>query len=433
MAGTKIGEAAFARFKVSGTPFTDFVDKTGSEVDWLGGFNQPAEKHHERVLKVLEGIDTFKSLTEQNAKTPKNVEVMTALARKYDQKLDGKPKAIALYKEVAEADPEGRQGTTTFDGRPVTCTEFAEFSLAKAATHDAKGDIDPKPLGSFMAKYPASPMTKQAINEVVYFYYSTPDRAKAVGFYEEIGKKFPADPQVLYAIICWILKDQKDLDLGIELSERVLKSSPSELDNWIGVYRKNLADLYLLKGDRGRADEAYGRKLIDDEVNRLGYDLINFVRFWTEKGMNLDAAEEMIETALKLRPDAPYFLQSAADFYFKVNKPEKALALYGPDYARKLETDPQRLANYARYWSARNKNVDSALQAALKSVSVAPSSYGWDVLAHVYFAMDRYDEALKAEEEAIKLVEVPPPFVRAFLKQIEDALAKEKGKKEPRR
>ena len=45
----------------------------------------------------------------------------------------------------------------------------------------------------------------------------------------------------------------------------------------------------------------------------------------------------------------------------------------------------------------------AALAAALKSVEIAPSLYGWDVLARVYFALGRYEEALKAEETASKM------------------------------
>ena len=45
----------------------------GSEVDWHVGYGPPPEKYQEQVEKSLKGVDTFKSLSDQYAKNPKNL------------------------------------------------------------------------------------------------------------------------------------------------------------------------------------------------------------------------------------------------------------------------------------------------------------------------------------------------------------------------
>ena len=48
------------------------------------------------------------------------------------------------------------------------------------------------------------------------------------------------------------------------------------------------------------------------------------------KDENKDSALAMAETALKLEPDNSYIIQQAAGAYLKMNKDDKALALFGP-------------------------------------------------------------------------------------------------------
>jgi tetratricopeptide (TPR) repeat protein len=139
---------------------------------------------------------------------------------------------------------------------------------------------------------------------------------------------------------------------------------------------------------------------------------------------NMESTVEMMETALRLDPENPYFLESAADIYFQLKKPDKALAIYGPEYAKKIQNKAPYLTGYARYWNDRKERLDDALAAVLSAIAIAPTARAWDIAAQIYINVGRYDEALKAEETAIKLAGSPNPSYDARLKQIKAALEK---------
>lgn len=409
---------------MSGTPTALFLEGDGTEVDWLPGYAPPAEKHHERVLKVLRGVDTFKALIERHAKAPADVEVATKLARKYGQRRDGKARSLELYKEVIAADPQGTRGMTESDGQPVSCAEFAEFSLALAAAQGAGGKPDPGPMNGFMAKYPSSRMMKKAVMSLVSYHYATPNHEEATRYYESIIEKFPTDPEVLICYVRWAIKDKQNVDRGIEISEKI-QSLMKTVSPWtIDFYARSLAELYLLKDNAAKAEEVYGRKYIKDKADQVGYDLVNYARFWSEMNKNMESTVEMMETALRLDPENPYFLESAADIYFQLKKPDKALAIYGPEYAKKIQNKAPYLTGYARYWNDRKERLDDALAAVLSAIAIAPTARAWDIAAQIYINVGRYDEALKAEETAIKLAGSPNPSYDARLKQIKAALEK---------
>lgn len=402
----------------------------GSEINLIGGYEPPVEKYHQKVLDTLRGIDTLKSLQKQYAQGSRNVEMMTKLARKYIWKMGGRKRYLELLKEVVSVDPEGKGGTTEYAGKELSCTEYAEFNLAQDESMKADSP-DPAMFQAFINKYPASPLLKEAYQGLLPYYYTLPNRDKALKFYEGLATKFPDDPDVLFYQVRWIIKEKQNLDRGIELMEKIaaltqVKTHIKGGDDW---YKQTLAELQLLRGDEAKAEEAYGKKTMQDEVSNLGYGLVNFARFWTDQGKNLETAGAMLETALKLDPDNSYFLQSAADLYFKRGMRDRAEALYGPAYLPRISENGVALRVFAGYWADRKENLDAALIASRKSVELRPDAIAWDTLARVFVAKGDYGGALKAAERAIELDGGTNPRYAQRLKQIKAAMAKGVQKK----
>lgn len=419
------------RFKIDGWPALLFLDADGNEVDLIGGYAPPAEKYHQKILNTLRGVDTFKSLAEQYARGERSVDSITKLARKYKWKAGGRGRYLELLKEVVVLDPAGKGGMTEYDGRTMSCTQFAEFILAQEGSR-AGGKPDPAPFQAFIQKYPQSPLLKEAYRELLRYYYSLPNREDSVKFYEEITARFPDDPDVLFYYVLWIIKDQKDLALGITMMEKIadLTRSPFLIKGDDDFYKQSRAELYLLQGDQAKAEEVFGQKQMKDKITNLGYNLVNFARFWTDRKTNLETAAAMLETALKLGPDEPYFLQSAADHYFARGLPEKAMAIYGPAYPARIDKDGGALRIYASYWAERKENLDSALAAARKSVELTPNAVAWNSLALVLFTMGKNEEALKAEEKAIELDGGQNPRYKTMRDRIKAALEKKSSREQ---
>ena len=396
----------------------------GSEVDWIVGYGSPPEKFLEKLEKVVKGIDTFKVISEGYAKDPTNVEKVFKLAQKYDDRYD-EEKAKKLYQEVLALDPNGEKGTTEYDEKKVTFTEYAEFSLGALAAFARK--MDPEPLKSFIKKYSESPLMESAYQRLSYYYGYRAPKEEATAFFEEYTSKYPDNPYVLSSYVSRIIRDKENLDKGIELAEKIkemLKYNPSPR------YNRDLAELYMLKGEEDKANEVFGKTFMEGQVSRLGSYLTQYADFWVKYDKNTDSAEEMVGLAIKLNPDRWYYRQSAARIYLKLEKEDKALEVFGPGFAEKNKDDSNILNSYAWFWATQGKTLESALDAAKKSIALAESAYNWDTLAMVYQKLERFDEALKAEEKAVELAdeEVKIRFENR-IQQIKKAMEKEKEKK----
>jgi tetratricopeptide (TPR) repeat protein len=137
----------------------------------------------------------------------------------------------------------------------------------------------------------------------------------------------------------------------------------------------------------------------------------------------------MMELALKVNPDRWYNFRTAAQNYVKLGKEDKALKIFGPQYATKHQDDATVLNSYAMFWATQGKNLESALDAAKKSVELQEAYYNWDTLAPVYQKMDKLEDALKAEVKAHELADDQiKARYETKIKQIKKALNKNKEK-----
>jgi tetratricopeptide (TPR) repeat protein len=397
--GEKIGDEVYKKFNIRATPTTLILDKDGSEYDWHVGYGPPPEKFLESIEKSVKGIDTFKFYNDAYAKDPKNVEAVFHLARKYDRRYD-EIKATELYKEVLALDPEGKMGTTDYQDEKVTFTEYAEYSLGAMKAFSRQ--MDPEPLKTFINKYPETPLMKSAYQRLSFYYQMRAPKEEAKVFFDEYTAKYPDDPYVLSSYISRIIRDKDNVDKGIEMAEKIkdiMKYNPDPR------YQNYLAQLYMLKEDKEKADEAYGKRYMEGQVSGITFDLMQYASFWIDQKENTESAEKMMELALKIDPDRWYNFRTAAQNYMKLGKEEKALKIFGPDYAAKHQDNASVLNSYALFWAQQRKNLESALEAAKKSVELKEAYYNWDTLATVYQKLEKWDDALKAAEKAVELAD----------------------------
>lgn len=409
-------------------------------MDWIVGYGPPADKFLEKVQRSLKGIDTYQALNERYAKEPKNVEVLYKLAEKDESRYsaDLTKKAEDLYKEIVALDPEGKAGTTTLEYLKATVpyTQAAEYSLGRMVAFGRKPD--PAPLRAFITKYPQSPLVKSAYDYLGNYYHYYAAQGDAAKFFDEYTAKYPQEASVLNSYVERIIKDKGPLDKGIELAEKTkeIAGYPQNPN-----YQENLAQIYVLKGDPAKADEEYGKDFIEGYVSNAVYALTGYANFWLEQGKNLDSVETAADLAVKMAPTSQWYtLQTAADIYMKLKKPDKALAVYGPGFLKKNMTDQSVLASYASFWSKQGEkqsgiNLESASEAARKAVELTSDYFNNYTLANILYKLKKYQEALPCAEKAVELVESwaakHPEFstekYKKLVKDIKDAIAKEKA------
>lgn len=280
------------------------------------------------------------------------------------------------------------------------------------------------PAKAFMAKYPQSRLIKQLYESVDPYYGYQATKEDAARFYEEYTAKYPDDPMVLFSWLSRIITDQGPVDQGITLAARIEQLTEFSPDPGINQL---LAQAYALKGDKAKVDELYGKTFMENKVTSLAYSLVAYANYWLEQNANQENALAMAEKALLLVPDSFYLTQQVASAYLKAGNEEKALAIYGPAYARKIGADSTSLFSYAGFWARQGKNLDDALAAAKKSIELLPRFYlFWSTLSLVYEKMKNYPEAIKAKEKA---VELGPEAVKASYKKDLDRLKAAQEKK----
>jgi tetratricopeptide (TPR) repeat protein len=138
----------------------------------------------------------------------------------------------------------------------------------------------------------------------------------------------------------------------------------------------------------------------------------------------------MMELAIKLNPERSYYLRTAAQNYVKLGKEAKALKIFGPEFAAEHQDDAMELNTYAWFWAGQGINLESALEAAKKSIELQEAYYNWDTLATVHQKLKNHEEALEAAEKAYELAdEQIKTRYKAKLEQIKKAVEKEEEKK----
>jgi len=385
----------------------------------------PPENYQAKLQKILNGEDTFKTLSDAYADNPKDAATVFKLARKWSER-QNIAKSIEKYKEVVALDPQSTFGpyTDEFTKMTVPYTEYAVFQIAISGLRGPKPDM--KPIWDFLAKYSKTKLMKDAYRRMAGFYSYTAPKEEAAKFFEDYTAKFPNDLNILDLWLARITRDKEPVEKGLELAEKIeelMRDVPSSFQ-----INGDLAKFYLLKGDDAKAETWYGKEYVDTQTAIMAYNLVNYANFWLRKNLNQDSAISMAETALKLRPDETNIIIQAAGAFVMANKMDKALAIYGPAFMQKNMNEASALCSYASFWAFQQKNLDSALAAAKKSVKLKPDQYSmWYGLYSVYYQMKNYPEAIKTIEKVIELA--PDAMKETYKKQLEKIKTESQGKK----
>ena len=374
-----------------------FFDGNGEAVDWILGYDPPAENFRAQVDKALRGVDTFKSLTQAYAKDANSVETAFKLGQKYMDHYET-AKAAEFFKKVVALDPDGKKGMTEYNGGKVSYTQNAEFILGGEALNARPPD--PAALLAFVKKYPESRIVQDAYTQMSrgYFVRMAP-KEQAAAFFADYAGRYPNDVAVITAWVQRILLDKEPIDKGIALAEKakaLMAAAPKPSGNSVpaipmgggSTLELNLARLYALKGDKAKAIA-----IIDEAAKSIG--------------------------------DNARMVPSIAQAYVDISADDKALALYGPEFLKKNIAIVTALGPYASFWARQDKNLDSALAAAKKLVELAPDAGGnWLMLANVYVVLKNGPEAIKAAETALaKTPEAQKAMIQRQVDQIKSQAA----------
>jgi tetratricopeptide (TPR) repeat protein len=387
------------------------------------GYNAPPEKFRAKVDKALAGIDTLKSLTAARSANPKDVATAFKLGRKYAERAN-EGKAVPLYKDVVALDPSGTSGSFKPDymKAPVTYTEYAEYEIARFPLQSRR---DAALMKAYLKKYPDGPMARMAYSSLDIFHYGSAPSAEADAFYAEYTAKFPNETWVLQKWLTRITREKTSLDKGIRLAERLEEMTEANPDPYA---QAAIAEFYLARGDKVKAEEVFGKPFIDGHLSNVAFGLLQYADFWGQRGENAESVEAVAEAALKLQPENMFVRQQAARVFLALGREARAIEVFGPAYAKNYWDEPGELRSYIYFWTQQGKNLDGALAAGMRTVELRPRAYyHWSALADLYAKMGNHAEALKAAEKAVEFSS--PAAKPAMQKNLEKIKAQAPQKK----
>jgi tetratricopeptide (TPR) repeat protein len=243
---------------------------------------------------------------------------------------------------------------------------------------------DPAPLLAFVKKYPDGKIVREAYDRLSSYYYMRPaSKEDAAKFYAEFTGRFPKDPLALDAWMSRIIADQGPYELGVELGQKAVALMADSPRPRVLL---SLARIYSFSGDKATA---------------------------------VETAELAVKQA-EGTDDAQRVVPSAATIFISAGENEKALAAYGPAYAKAAWDSASLLLRYASFWSAqKDANRASALEAARRATELQPDLVpAWSVLSDLHLAVKDYTEALKAAEKAYEIA-APGRMKESLQKKIE--------------
>lgn len=163
----------------------------------------------------------------------------------------------------------------------------------------------------------------------------------------------------------------------------------------------NLANFYLRLPPSDEAD-AFFDDLKDKYTDNAS--LLNaLVRYYIKTAKHLDEGETVAAKVIELNPDNTGYRMNAALLFIRNGKEKEAMQYYGDAFIQGHKDDADQLARYARWWSDKTSNLESALKYAKAAVGLKPDASRYNTLGRVYRYMKDYENALQAVEKAVEL------------------------------
>jgi tetratricopeptide (TPR) repeat protein len=188
---------------------------------------------------------------------------------------------------------------------------------------------------------------------------------------------------------------------AVELWQTAIRSGAANAENtaWCRV---ELGDEYFNGGKLAKAEEAYQAALKTFPGYHRGLAGMGKVRAaqkrWAESA-------EFYQRAAGVIP-YPQYISFLGDVYTRMQKFEEARKQYDlVEYIAKLDRVNQVLYNrdLALFYADHHANPDEALRLAQKELEVRKDIYTYDILAWAYYQNQRYPEAKRAIDQAMKL------------------------------
>ncbi len=229
-----------------------------------------------------------------------------------------------------------------------------------ASAYEERGDLD-LALEQFRELKKGSKYHSNAQMHIAYILDAQQKTAEAEAVLREALLGEDGQKPDLYLMLASILEGQ---DRYEEAEAVLLESLENEPANAELVFR--LGVVLDKKGERERSLEQMRRVL---EIEPDHADALNYIGYtYAEQGIRLDEALDLIQQAMKIKPDSGYITDSLGWVYFQRGEYEKALELLVK--ASALQPEDPTITEHLGDAYAKNGRYEKAIEAYLKAIQL---------------------------------------------------------------
>lgn len=163
---------------------------------------------------------------------------------------------------------------------------------------------------------------------------------------------------------------KQNIEEAEEAVVRALNLAPDSPE----VLRRAAAAYHIHLGKPDKALEVFGPRILP-RIGANARALYDYFKFWMTLKTNQESAENALGMLWKLKPETVYYRIGAAGVFRKAGMMEKALAVFGPDFATGHQDDLPALYEYGMYWVNQALNLESAVPALTRALSLSPSTW----------------------------------------------------------
>ncbi len=182
----------------------------------------------------------------------------------------------------------------------------------------------------------------------------------------------------------WLLLNQK-LDEAEEAVVTALKLAPENPE----ILRRAATAYHTHLDKPDKALQVFGPNTLP-KFKANARALYDYFKFWVTLKTNEESAENALKMLWELKPDTIYYRIGAATVYSKQGRMEEAFEIFGPEYALENHEDMPALYQYGMFWVGKAINLESAVPALTRSMSISPST--WTNHWRAALALDKADK-----------------------------------------
>lgn len=166
------------------------------------------------------------------------------------------------------------------------------------------------------------------------------------------------------------LNHKQNIEGAEEAVNRALNLAPDSPE----VLRRAAAAYHIHLAKPDKALEVFGPNILP-KIETDARALYDYFKFWMTLKTNEESAEDALKILWRLKPKTVYYRIGVANVFQKAGMMEKALAVFGPNFAAERQDDMPALYNYGMYWVRQSLNLESAVPALTRALSLSPSTW----------------------------------------------------------